>query len=265
MDKNPAPVKANRRHLLKMSAAENGGMRNHLHMTTGTRFVMLTACLAAAPCVYAAESPAPPLTEWTLKIAFPADTVRVRYNRELATSINKTFDPGAGWDMHQVVATKLSADSDETFLIIFDPGPSADPNFQVVRGEKLSDEAYLGSMNGLELTIPGDGFLYVSGHTNTTFNQRRKYRVGVDGLEEVPQPFYFVGLQTATLKPVVLRTEPGGGEKVAELATGAAVEILLNKDDDYLVKTQEGIVGWFREKLATQDPEHFDELFFRGD
>jgi hypothetical protein len=234
-------------------------------MTTATRVLMLIVCVAAAPCLYAGESPSPPLTEWTMKIAFPDDSVRVRYNSELATPINKTFDPGAGWDMHQVVATKLSADSDETFLIIFDPGPSADPNFQVVRGEKLSDDAYLGSMNGLELTIPGDGFLYVSGHTNSTFNQRRKYRVAENGLEEIPQPFYYVGLQTATLKPVTLSTEPGGRETVAEIATGAPVEILLNKDDDYLVKTQEGLVGWFREKLATQDPEHFDGLFFRGD
>ncbi|MCL4691069.1 MAG: hypothetical protein KJ060_00940 [Candidatus Hydrogenedentes bacterium] len=230
-------------------------------MTTPRNLSILAFYLAAIATVPAAE----PLAEWTLKLEFPDDIVRIQYNPALAEPVNKTFDPGAGWDMHEVIATKLAPDSDEVFLIIFDPGPSADPNFQVVRGTEPTDDAYLGSMNGLTLTIPGDGFLYVSGHTNTTFDRRSKYRVTDDGLEEVPQPYYYVGLSTATLKPVTLRSALEGGETVAELPAGTEVEILLNRDDDYLIKAPEGLVGWFTEKLSTQDPDHFEGLYFRGD
>jgi len=224
----------------------------------------LILCLFAVASLDAAEPAAAPLAEWTLKIEFPDETIRIRYNANLATLVNKTFDPGAGWDMHEVITTKLAPDAEETFLIIFDPGPSADPNFQVVRGTEPTDDTYLVSMNGLELTIPGDGFIYVSGHTNTTFDQRRKYRVTDTGLEEVPQPFYFVGLATRTLKPVRLRSN-AGGEDVATLPAGTPVEILLNREDDYLIKTPEGLVGWFTEELTTQDPEHFEGLYYRGD
>lgn len=234
-------------------------------MFTVEKIVALILCLFAVARLDAAEPTTAPLAEWTLKIEFPDETIRIRYNANLATLVNKTFDPGAGWDMHEVITTKLAPDAEETFLIIFDPGPSADPNFQIARGTEPTDNAYLGSMNGLELTIPGDGFLYVSGHTNTTFDQRRKYRVTDQGLEEVPQPFYFVGLATQTLKPVRLRSEVDGGEDVKTLPPGTPVEILLNREDDYLIKTSEGLVGWFTEKLTTQDPEHFEGLYYRGD
>lgn len=230
-------------------------------MSTPRNVTILVLYLAAIAAVPAAE----PLAEWSLKIEFPDDTVRIRYNPALATPVNKTFDPGAGWDMHEVITTKLAPDSDDVFLIIFDPGPSADPNFQVVRGTEPTDNAYLGSINGLELVIPGDGFVYVSGHTDTTFDQRRKYRVTNEGVEEVPQPYYYVGLSTKTLKPVTLRSALEGGETVAELPAGSDVEILLNHEDDYLIKTPEGLVGWFTEKLSTQEPEHFEGLYFRGD
>lgn len=225
--------------------------------------ILLTSLIGFATAV--AAPAAEPLAEWTLKLEFPDDIVRIQYNRTLADPVNKTFDPGAGWDMHEVITTKLAPESDEVFLIIFDPGPSADPNFQIVRGTEPTDDAYLGSMNGLILTIPGDGFLYVSGHTNTTFDQRRKYRITDEGLEEVPQPYYYVGLSTTTLKPVTLRSALEDGETVAEVPAGTGVEILLNRNDDYLVKTPEGLVGWFTEKLSTQDPEHFEGLYFRGD
>ena len=240
---------------------------------TPVRVLAIGFCLAAmavpvlrtAPA-RAAEATAQTLAAWEQKIDFPAETVRVRYDKALATLLNKPFDPGAGWNLYQVITTKLSSTTDETFLVVFDPGPSADPNFQIFRGKDVGEDNYLGSMNGIELSIPGDGFLYVSGHTNTNFNQRRKFRITSHGMEEVVQPFYYVGLQSKTLKPVTLTSDADGGAEVAALPAGAPVEILLNKDDNrYLVRTQDGLVGWFTEELTTQDPVHFEGLYFRGD
>lgn len=241
--------------------------------TTPMRVALLLVCLAAlalpawrAIPAQAAESAGQTLTVWDQKIEFPAETIRVRYDKALATLVNEPFDPGAGWNLTKVVTTTLKAGAEETILVVFDPGPSADPNFQVYRGTNVGEDNYLGSMNGIELSIPGDGFLYVSGHTNTTFNQRRKYQITGHGMEEVVQPFYYVGLQSKTLKPVTLTSEVDGGAEVAALPEGAPVEILLNKDDNrYLVRTQDGLVGWFTEELTTQDPVHFEGLYFRGD
>ncbi|MCC6697036.1 MAG: hypothetical protein IT365_15515 [Candidatus Hydrogenedentes bacterium] len=233
----------------------------------------LLVCMAALvlPAMHAvparaAEAAGQALAVWDQKIEFPAETVQVRYDKALATLVNQPFDPGAGWNLFKVVTTKLKAGTEETFLVVFDPGPSADPNFQVYRGTDVGEDNYLGSMNGLELSIPGDGFLYVSGHSNTTFNQRRKYQIAGHGMEEIAQPFYYVGLQSKTLKPVTLTSEVDGGAEVATLPAGAPVEILLNRDDNrYLVRTQDGLVGWFTEELTTQDPVHFEGLYFRGD
>lgn len=234
---------------------------------------LLTVCLTVlslpalrAVPAQAAESAGQTLAVWDQRIEFPAETVRVRYDKSLAALVNEAFDPGAGWNLTKVITARLKAGAQDTFLIVFDPGPSADPNFQVYRGKDVWEDNYLGSMNGIELSIPGDGFLYVSGHTNTTFNQRRKYQVTDHGMEEVVQPFYYVGLQSKTLKPVTLTSEMDGGAEVAALPAGASIEILLNKDDNrYLVRTEDGLVGWFTEELTTQDPVHFEGLYFRGD
>lgn len=226
---------------------------------------LVLPAMRAVPAL-AAEAAEQTLAVWDQKIEFPAETVRVRYNKALAALVNESFDPGAGWNLTKVITTKLKAGAEETFIIVFDPGPSADPNFQVYRGTNVGEDNYLGSMNGIELSIPGDGFLYVSGHTNTTFNQRRKYQITGHGMEEIVQPFYYVGLKSKTLKPVTLTSEIDGGAEVAALPAGAPVEILLNKDDNrYLVRTQDGLVGWFTEELTTQDPVHFEGLYFRGD
>jgi hypothetical protein len=164
---------------------------------------------------------------------------RVRMLEELDPSM-----AGSGMSEHLIVDTKIEAKSKETYRIAFSIDPSMDPHFSIYRLKEDGSEEFIEQLPGLGMAIPGNGCLYTWGHTNNYFNERRKYRWEGGKPVEAKQPFYYAGLKTKTLKPVVLHTDRDYKEVVTRLPAGAEVEVVLGKDEDFLIKTPAGLLGW---------------------
>jgi hypothetical protein len=157
----------------------------------------------------------------------------------------------------------------DSLYVLFSHGPSEDPNFTV--STKAGKE--IGSINGLEFYLTNSSTFYVNGHTNNLFNKKRKFEIRKDTVVEVAQPFYYVGLQSITLKDIVLYKDKTGSETVASLPKGYKVEVVLAEygkpdfelETHFLVKTDYGLMGWLRLTNNESSDKVIKGLFFAGD
>jgi hypothetical protein len=175
------------------------------------------------------------------------------------------------------IRTQLLGVGKGYFTVQCDAGPSIDPNCQFLQdlpsGKsrnapiKLADsEDSQLALFGLRFILPGNGIIYVDGHMDTTFNERRKFEWRDGSFVEVKQPFLYVGIESTTITSVILYSERNFQGSVAQLPAGSAVTVLLNASgtDDYLLRTPFGLVGWARiapEQTATV----IRGLYFQGD
>ena len=167
------------------------------------------------------------------------ETPTVYFNSEETIIINKKVDSTSvfyeeytdGILLHEFISTSITKSKKEKYTIFFDYGMSADPNFSIVKvkGDSIK---HIGSFGGLTLYIPGNGNLYVEGHTNNYYNTRKKYQLKNDQLIEIKQPFYYVGITARTKGLMKLYSDEKLENSVAILPKGAEIEILLN-DNDY--------------------------------
>ncbi len=210
------------------------------------------------------------------------DTYSIRFDSTMTRIINERIDEERGGCLTvKTIITRLSNTSKNQYLVIFCEGASADPFFEIyhIVGEKqeidssfqiyaIINEAKrkIGGISGLEIVIPGNGNVYVSGHTNNMFNMRRKFTLKDDQLEEVKQPFYYVGLVTETTQSVKLYIDFNYKEIVAQLPAGYIVEVLINKGDNYLIKTPFGLTGWINIPFGTMSEQTpIKGIYFAGD
>lgn len=153
---------------------------------------------------------------------------------------------------------------EQQFSILFDWGMSADPCFRIYKiGKEQSNYQFIEAIGGLQLFFPGNGYIYSEGHTNNHFNKKYKFRFNGKELQEVEQAFYYVGIRTKTQKPIVLYSDTSQNKAVAGLPAASEIEILLNKEQWYLIKTSFGLLGWFR--FDGYRCEEIEELWFAGD
>lgn len=68
--------------------------------------------------------------------------------------------------------------------VIFSTFPSHDAHFELFDATAPT-EHYVGRVEGYKLEVLGDGFIYGSGHINSSFDQKRKYAVTADGIREI--------------------------------------------------------------------------------
>jgi hypothetical protein len=194
--------------------------------------------------------------------------VHVRYNPQLAVVINETVYIPSGSDMKtvHVIRTALAPGSPE-YLIDYWEGGSCDPTFFVYDATKPTDwENALLNVFGLTMIIPGDGYVYVHGHTNNFFSQFRKFAVTPEHAEEVQQPFYFAGIETKTTTTVKLLAEPGPSVVVSEVGADSPVIILACRKDDWcLVQDALGLVGWYKLEYSPERDAQFRGVFYAGD
>lgn len=170
----------------------------------------------------------------------------VRYVPALARVVMKDATPVPDWPypVTCLVETRLQGDSGATYQVNHDSGPSDDDAFEILRVEGGRPKS-LGKICGTGLCIPGDGYLYISGETNDYFDRRRKYRVLEGQLQEVRQPFYFVGLETQATAEVTLYLDKHAHTEVARIPKGGKLTVLLAATDrEYLARTEMGLVGW---------------------
>lgn len=151
------------------------------------------------------------------------------------------------------------------FTIDCDYGLSADPNctfFQEING-KLKKVIQL---QGLHFAFPGNGNIYVDGHTNTMFDVRQKYEWHNGSFSLVKQPVNFVGLNATTRVSISLFSTQEYKQSVATLPKDSAILVVINEGEHYLVKSPFGLVGWVRiPNGAEQKDSPIDGIFYAGD
>ncbi len=188
---------------------------------------------------------------------------RVFYPKGAATLVNKTLksDPYAEPE-YLVMRVYIDAAKKEQYEVHYSEGPSADPSYRLSQVGQVKNSF---SVDGLDLYIPGNGAIYTSSEINRSFVQRRKYALSNGRLQEVKQPFLYVGMASVAQRDLKITATPNGSTEIATIAKGSAVEILLNQGDDYLLKTPFGLVGWIRITDIGLEDNVLKGLLFHGD
>lgn len=188
--------------------------------------------------------------------------IRVHYDPALTTLINKRHRSEGGWEEIEVLTTKIDRKSNQHYTVYYSPGPSGDPSFGI---SLTGTETAVGGFPGLELFIPGNGAVYVMGHTNNYFNAHRKFVLESGKLVETKQPFYHVGLESRAKRDIIIFRDKTEKEVVATIPSGGKLTVVLNDGDNfYLIKTPFGLVGWARYQIEYGD-NFIEGLFFKGD
>ncbi|MFB6320829.1 hypothetical protein [Saccharicrinis sp. FJH54] len=192
------------------------------------------------------------------------------YNPEITEVINRPIDSThilyKEWAvdicLHEFAITKIDKNSNVKYHICFDYGMSYDPNFTIYKVVNDSPKHIL-SVNGMKMYIPGNGNIYIEGHTNNYFNERRKFKLSNDSIVEVNQPFKYVGIKTKSNGVLKLYSTMNQKELVAVLPKNSEIEVLINMGNYYLIKSSFGLVGWW--EFDGYYSEDIKEIFFNGD
>jgi hypothetical protein len=221
----------------------------------------LLALLLFIPCICSSQELSksfPNLTE--IKVDTRWD-VRVLFNPKVSKVINQKYhETEPDMDNWRVVKTYITGAGQE-YRIEFSEGLSDDPTFRIFKGDE-KEPIFDAFATGL--VIPGNGFIYTSGHTNNMFDERKKYELRKGKLIEVKQPFYYVGLVSKTKKKITLHTSKDMKGTVATLPAGSSVSVLINEGELYLLKSDFGLVGWVKIE-ANNSEETIEGLILAGD
>jgi hypothetical protein len=192
--------------------------------------------------------------------------VFIHYVPALTTIINTAIPNESGEMEIRVAKLRLSARSSDTLIVDYAEGMSCDPGFTISLIEKCGPRRLDWPIDGLELEAPGDGFFYVRGHANAWFDMRRKFTVEGGVLREVKQPFYYVGLETKTLRQIPVFSTQGCSEYIGRIEEGAPVTVILSDGRTFLLKTDHDILVWWRpQNIAQQRAEEIEGIYVRGD
>lgn len=135
----------------------------------------------------------------------------------------------------------------DTLTFYYTDGASDDPAVAAIANDK--DEVLYA--DGERFHIMGDT-VYVEGHANTEYDQKRMF-VFTDGtFKEVPQAFYHIGLSGPLKRSVVLYADQTQTSPVTELPAGTEAEIVLTNFGGslspvvglVLIKSDFGLLGW---------------------
>lgn len=192
------------------------------------------------------------------------DNVFIYYNPEITEIINKDITEH-GIQEYRVLKTKINADKSQFVTVDYSPGPSVDPGFLFHKndGDSLIQLGYM--IGGLKLYIPGNGYIYISGHSNNMFDERRKYKIEGHNIVEVKQPYYYVGIESKLKTDINLYSDINLRKQIGKLTKGSPVSVLINKDDFYLIKSSFGLVGWTKIELSLFPGKIIESIYFAGD
>jgi len=227
---------------------------------------LLLAGLLALVCAasLSAAEPADPFAGLKTYKAPVSQEVFLHYDPAITQIINKPIstdeDPSI---ITRVLRAKLDRTQDEWYFVDFDSGPSDDPSFTLTKEGSKEPAA---SIPGLHLYLPGNGSMYASGHADTMFDEHRKYVLKGGKIAETKQPYLAVGLEGKAKKDLTIYTTTAQKEAVAFIPKGAVMSVLVaDGQDNYLVKTAFGLVGWVKIPADSQDATVIEGLFFAGD
>ena len=168
-------------------------------------------------------------------------------DKSKARIINKPVSDNSSDD---VLVCELLIDN-QRLRLIYSTGDSDDSTFIFTSAEGKE----IGRFNGTELYMPSGANIYISGWSNTMFNERRKYTFKDGIFVEIKQPYKYVGLKTTVKRPefstdstpviVTLYSDTSKSQSVAKLPEGSEIEVLLADGETwFLVRTSFGLLGW---------------------
>jgi len=190
--------------------------------------------------------------------------IRIYYDPQYAEFIDTKTTMADGKVFFRVMKIRLDSKVDETVEISFSKGPGRDMEFVISQGAYDGKNA-LKTISALSLTLPGDGSVLAAGHVNSYFNDHRKYVYSNHQLNEIAQPFKYVGLKAVTKRAFDIYSDKSLTTVVAHIPKDANIELLINEGDYYLVKSEFGLVGWYKaDKSQVENPD-IDGLYYNGD
>jgi hypothetical protein len=202
----------------------------------------------------------------------PKDVVMIIKRTDQLDADHPLYCEDGMCDQTVVLKTAISPALKMEYLVVYSPGPSADPTFIFYDASDVGHGKALFTIGCTTLYIPENGNIYTTGHTNNMFNMRRKFRVNLREFTEEVQPFYYVGLTTKTRRAMKLYDQPQGGKVIAQIPANYAVEVLVAEFSDglfirnYLIKTQFGLTGWVRlRENQIYGNADIEGLFYAGD
>lgn len=149
--------------------------------------------------------------------------------------------------------------------VYYNEGSSLDPHFFILNS---SNKLIWGSIADA-MCISSTGIIYIAGNTNKMFDERRKFIIKNETIQEIKQPYLYVGVKGELKKPVKLYSKKDNkGSLITTLQVGHDIEVLvaeeLTTEDDntmqmnYLVRTSFGLVGWLR--LTSDDTYYLNPV-----
>ncbi|MBN2892127.1 MAG: hypothetical protein JXL97_09685 [Bacteroidales bacterium] len=179
------------------------------------------------------------------------------------TPLNEEYEPS-----YPIAFVSIGGET-EKMLLCYTDGPSGDPAFEFYRYGSNKELEYQFSLAGVEIFVPGNGFMYTTGHTNNMFDKHKKFEFDGASVNEVAQPFYAVGMKTKTLKNIQLYSDYNCTQKLAVVGANSNIEIVAAEYSDfcrkYLIKTPFGLMGWWELDREYPMSEEIEGLFYAGD
>lgn len=187
-------------------------------------------------------------------------------NSKIATNVH--IEDEWGEDAFPVIFVKISPNQSKNILVCYSEGASDDPCYEFYTVNNGNYD-FLFSVQGTQIFIPGNGFLYVSGHTNNIFDKHKKFRFTGKGVVEVPQPYYYVGLKTKTLQNIQLYSDYNCTKKLAVVAANSKIEVVAAEFSvdckKFLIKTPFGLLGWWKLDNDYPSSKKIKGLYYAGD
>ena len=239
--------------------------------------LLLLLTLMPLQLIWAQTEKAFPNYIWVDTNVTNEDGSRFGYERSSFTPIFKSCDnlpeshpcyKNENYDSTTLLGEYKNKLMSDFVYILYDEGPSSDPIFTITD----KNNTLLWSEPAEEMCINSMGTIYLSGNLNKMFNQRMKLQFANGRVIEAKQPYYYVDVRGALLKPVKLYSEKDNkGEVIATLPVGYEIEVLLADTNppmneygyqelttNYLVRTAFGLVGWL--KLGDDDTYFMDPV-----
>jgi hypothetical protein len=157
-----------------------------------------------------------------------AGSVYFHYNPDLTKLLLKDVtDKDSGILTLKVAELKLSSSSKETIVLEYSEGGSSDPGFMFYKknNNQLKRLGYL--IDGLHILVPGNNLIYIWGHTNSDFNIHKSYKIENDKIEELTQPYYYVGIENKTLTNIIIYESIDFKKSIDNIKKGDIVTVLL--------------------------------------
>jgi hypothetical protein len=169
----------------------------------------------------------------------------------------------SGVYMEYPMDVRLRATDPQYFVLRCNSGGSNDP--ACVYSISQDPEAAGTSIPGKLFVMPGDGCVYVAGHTDNMFDSRARYCLKGTELQLVAQPFSYAGFRSKALRQLTLYSDKAQTSVVTTIAPGAFVEVVLQDGDLFLLRDAFGLTGWAKLDTGSQQPTEIEGFFYNGD